>query len=270
MTTVLSGADEKARTGKGARLTVTDVVKTYRRSGGDPFNAVNSVSVTIEPGQFVCIVGPSGCGKSTLLQMVTGLTSPSSGELQLNGKKIAGPSPERGLVFQKDSVFPWMRVIDNVSYGLKVQGVPKDKRLAIAKKYLEEVGLSHVADSWPKELSGGMLKRVAIATTFANAPELLLMDEPFASVDYVTRRKLHRTVLDLWNEHRLTVVFVTHDVDEALTLADRVIVMKHGEIVDDRVIGADRPRSVEDLASVAMVEHKEVLLQHLGIGDGTY
>jgi NitT/TauT family transport system ATP-binding protein len=253
--------------GIGAELKVEDVVKTYRRSGGEPFNALDQVSTTIEPGQFVCIVGPSGCGKSTLLQMVTGLATPTSGALQCDGQPIKGPGPERGLVFQKDSVFPWMRVLDNVAYGLKVRGLAKKERLEIAERYLNEVGLLHVAKAWPKELSGGMLKRVAIATTFANAPKLLLMDEPFASVDYVTRRKLHRTVLDLWAEHRLTVMFVTHDVDEALTLADRIIVMNEGRIVDDRPVEAARPRTVEDLASPAMVEHKETLLGHLGIGD---
>jgi NitT/TauT family transport system ATP-binding protein len=260
-------SDSELGTDAGAELTVDDVVKTYRRSGGEPFNALDHVSMTIKPGEFVCIVGPSGCGKSTLLQIVTGLSAPTSGGMALNAKAIKGPAPERGLVFQKDSVFPWMRVIDNVAYGLKVRGVPKAERLERAERYLAEVGLAHVAKAWPKELSGGMLKRVAIATTFANAPKLLLMDEPFASVDYVTRRKLHRTVLDLWGEHRLTVMFVTHDVDEALTLADRIVVMKNGCIVDDRRIRAERPRTVEDLATTEMVEHKEILLHHLGIGD---
>jgi NitT/TauT family transport system ATP-binding protein len=254
-------------TGIGAELAVEDVVKTYRRSGGQPFNALSHVSTAIQPGQFVCIVGPSGCGKTTLLQMIAGLTQPTSGMLVCDGQPIKGPAPERGLVFQRDSVFPWMRVIDNVAYGLKVRGVAKKERLETAERFLGEVGLSHVAKAWPKELSGGMLKRVAIATTFANAPKLLLMDEPFASVDYVTRQKLHRTVLDLWAEHKLTAVFVTHDVDEALTLADRIIVMKTGEIVDDRMINAERPRTVEDLAAPEMLEHKEILLHHLGIGD---
>jgi len=256
-----------ADTGIGAELVVDDVVKTYRRSGGTPFNALDRVSLRIEPGQFVCVVGPSGCGKSTLLQLVTGLGRPTSGTLTCDGVPIRSPGPERGLVFQRDSVFPWMRVIDNVAYGLKIRGVKKQERLEIAERYLDEVGLLHVARAWPKELSGGMLKRVAIATTFANAPKLLLMDEPFASVDYVTRQKLHRTVLDLWAEHRLTVIFVTHDVDEALTLADRIVVMKDGQIVDDRTVAAERPRTVEDLATPEMVEHKERLLHLLGIGD---
>jgi NitT/TauT family transport system ATP-binding protein len=260
--------DEDKRGGIGAELVVENVVKTYRRSGGEPFNALDHVSMTIQPGQFVCIVGSSGCGKTTLLQLIAGLGTPTGGAIMLNGAPIKGPGPERGLVFQKDSVFPWMRVLDNVAYGLKVRKVPKADRLATAKRFLDEVGLSHVGKAWPKELSGGMLKRVAIATTFANAPQLLLMDEPFASVDYVTRLQLHRCVLDLWGEHRLTAVFVTHDVDEALTLADRIIVMKDGAIIDDRIVHAERPRSVEDLAGPEMVEHKAVLLQHLGISDG--
>lgn len=270
MTVIAPGLqhDEDSRIGIGAELAVENIVKTYRRSGGEPFNALDHVSMTIQPGQFICIVGSSGCGKSTLLQLIAGLGTPTSGAIMLNGTPIDGPGPERGLVFQKDSVFPWMRVLDNVAYGLKVRHVPKAERVEIAMRFLEEVGLAHVAKAWPKELSGGMLKRVAIATTFANAPQLLLMDEPFASVDYVTRLQLHRCVLDLWGEHRLTAVFVTHDVDEALTLADRIIVMKDGAVIDDRMVHADRPRSVEDLAGPEMVHHKEVMLQHLGISDG--
>lgn len=264
--TAVEGTIPAARSGSsGAELRVTSASKVYRRSGGAAHRAVDDLSVTIGAGEFVCIVGPSGCGKSTLLQLMTGLTEPTSGTLELDGKPITGPSPERGLVFQKDSVFPWMRVLDNVTYGLKSQGRSKTERLEIGRRYLAEVGLENVEHSWPKELSGGMLKRVAIATAFSSAPKLLLMDEPFASVDYVTRLQLHRVVLDLWKEHRLTVVFVTHDVDEALTLADRILVLNDGRIVDDRKVAAQRPRSVEDLASAGMIEHKEIMLGHLGL-----
>ncbi|TLQ01053.1 ABC transporter ATP-binding protein [Nesterenkonia salmonea] len=248
----------------GAELVATNVNKVYSRAG-QKFHAVEDVSVTIKPGEFVCIVGPSGCGKSTMMNMATGLLEPTDGELALDGEPIRGPSPDRGLVFQKDSVFPWMKVIDNVTYGLKCRGVPKEERMSIARKFLAEVNLTHVEKSWPKELSGGMLKRVAIATAFSNAPKLLLMDEPFASVDYVTRLQLQKTVLDLWAEHRLTVMFVTHDVDEALTLADRIIVMTNGRVVDDRRVAAERPRRLEALSTPTMLEHKASMLQHLGL-----
>ena len=243
------------------------VARTFRRSSGDIVHAVDNVSLIVPPQQFVCLVGPSGCGKSTLLQMVAGLQPINSGSISLDGVSIQGPSPERGLVFQRDSVFPWMRVIDNAAYGLAARGMNKSERTAIARHYLQLVGLSHVEHSWPRELSGGMLKRVAVATVFANSPKVLLLDEPFGALDYVTRLQLQGVLLNLWSQNTPTVLFVTHDVDEALLLADRIVVMKSGRLVDDRPVRLTRPRTVESLAQPEALEHKEALLQHLGLQD---
>jgi NitT/TauT family transport system ATP-binding protein len=249
-----------------AKVELRNVRQVFRRSGGALVEAVSDVSLTIEAHEFVCVIGPSGCGKTTLLQLVAGLLPATSGQMNVDGVAISGPAPERGLVFQRDSVFPWMRAIDNVAYGLKCRGVDKARRLEIARTYLERVGLSEVENSWPRELSGGMLKRVAVATVFANSPRVLLMDEPFGALDYVTKLQLHQVLLDLWGQHRQTVLFVTHDVDEAMLLADRIIVMKGGRIADDRRIALARPRTVESLALPEAIGHKEVLLRHLGLG----
>ena len=231
----------------------TDVIvagklsRTFRRADRQMVTALDDVSFRIGRGQFVCLVGPSGCGKSTLLKLIAGLMLPSAGTLEVEGRSVVQPDPERGMVFQQDSVFPWMRVIDNVEYGLKCRGVSKAERRASAKLYLKRVGLSHVAKAWPRELSGGMLKRVAVATVFANGANVLLLDEPFGAVDYVTKRNLHDVLLALWSEagssERRTVLFVTHDVDEALILSDRILVMHSGRIVDDLTVDAPRPRT---------------------------
>jgi NitT/TauT family transport system ATP-binding protein len=225
-----------------AEVQLRNVRQYFRRSGGALVEAVSDVSLVIRAHEFVCIIGPSGCGKTTLLQLVAGLIPVSRGQMAVDGVTIAGPSPDRGLVFQRDSV-------------------------EIARKYLEQVGLGHVERSWPRELSGGMLKRVAVATVFANSPRVLLMDEPFGALDYVTKLQLHQLLLNLWGQYRPTVLFVTHDVDEAMLLADRIIVMKEGRVVDDRQITLARPRTVESLALPEAVAHKEVLLRHLGLSE---
>jgi NitT/TauT family transport system ATP-binding protein len=248
---------------------VSRVSQTFRRADGQKVRAVDDVSVQIPEGQFVCLLGPSGCGKTTLLQMVAGLLAPTQGEIRVAGQCVRGPAPERGMVFQKDSVFPWMRVIDNVEFGLKCRGVAKPERQAIARRYLAMVGLAAVERAWPRELSGGMLKRVAIATVFANGAAVLLLDEPFGALDYVTKRQLHDVLLTLWGAGasggRRTVLFVTHDVDEALLLADRILVVHSGRIVDDMAIPAPRPRNSDSLLLPAMVANKHRLLAHLGL-----
>lgn len=250
-----------------AELRLNHVSRSFRRSGGELLQAVDDFSALIPPHEFVCVIGASGCGKSTLLQLIAGLLPASRGQIEVDGVAVQGPSPERGLVFQKDSVFPWMRVIDNAAYGLTCRGISRTERFEIARAYLRHVGLSHVERSWPRELSGGMLKRVAVATVFANSPKVLLLDEPFGSLDYVTKLQLHQVLLALWSENRPTVFFVTHDVDEALLLADRIMVMKAGRLIDDRRVSLSRPRTVESLALPEAVTHKEVLLKHLGLDE---
>jgi len=239
-------------------IELVHVERSFKRADGQTVRAISDVSLAIGEGEFVCMIGSSGCGKSTLLQMITGLL-----------EEIAGPGRERGMVFQKDSVFPWMRVIDNVEYGLKCRGVAPAERHDIARAYLRRVGLSHVENAWPRELSGGMLKRVAIATVFANGGRVLMLDEPFGALDYVTRHQLQDVLLGLWDEAgqtaRRTVLFVTHDVDEALSLADRILVIHAGRLVDDLSVTAARPRNTDSLLLPEMVAIKHTLLAHLGL-----
>jgi len=245
------------------------VSRRYNRRDGSTIHALSDIDVSVREGEFVCIVGPSGCGKSTLLQICAGLDRPTSGSIQMRGVSISSPGPDRGVVFQKDSVFPWMSVLNNVEYGLRCRGVAATERKAAALHYLSRVGLAEVADAWPRELSGGMLKRVAIASVFANGSDVLLLDEPFGALDYVTRHKIHDVLLELWDEvdrAKRTVLFVTHDVDEALTLADRILVMRSGRVIDDLPVDFDRPRTDETLADPSMIAIKRTLLEHLGIG----
>ncbi len=250
-------------------IAASGLSRTFRRADGQAVQAVADVSFEVLRGQFVCLVGPSGCGKTTLLQMIAGLLLPTAGALEVGGAIVTRPSPDRGMVFQKDSVFPWLRVIDNVEYGLVCRGVARAERRRVAEHYLQRVGLAHVARAWPRELSGGMLKRVAVATVFANGAGVLLLDEPFGALDYVTKRQLHDVLLTLWGEtdrgQRRTVMFVTHDVDEAMILADRILVFQSGRIVDDMAITAERPRTTDALLEPAMVTNKHVLLAHLGL-----
>ena len=250
-------------------IAIRDLSRRFRSTDGRTVSAVAEVSLAVPAGQFVCVVGPSGCGKTTLLQLVAGLLQPSSGGIEVAGAKVTQPGPDRGVVFQKDSVFPWMRVLANVEYGLKCRGLPKAERSRIARLYLGMVGLEHWERSWPRELSGGMLKRVAIATVFANGARVLLLDEPFGALDYVTKRQLHDVLLSLWAQtdagQRRTVLFVTHDVDEALLLADRILVMRDGRIIDHLSVTAPRPRDSDSLLLPEMVDRRHVLLAHLGL-----
>ena len=210
----------------------------------DRFRAVDRISFDIKAGQFVCLLGPSGCGKSTLLGALAGHIPVAGGSLSLGGQAIQGPSSERGLVFQQHTLFPWKRVIDNVAFGLKMKGVAKAERQARALELLRLVGLGGFENKYPIQLSGGMQQRVEIARVLINQPQVLLMDEPFAALDAQTRWVMQRLLLDVWAKIGTTVVFVTHDIDEALFLADRVLVMSQrpGRIREDIVIPAARPR----------------------------
>ena len=250
----------------GEEIRVADVWCVFEHTSGKIVEALREVSIDILPGQFVCLVGRSGHGKSTLLRAIAGLTALTDGEIHAGGRKVTGPSAERGMVFQDDTVFPWMRVRDNVEFGLKSQPIGAAERRRIADEWLERVDLVNFADSWPKELSGGMRKRVALATVFATGANTLLMDEPFGSLDYVTRLILHRLLLDLWRSTGHTILFVTHDVEEALILADRILVMSHGRIVDDLIVDLERPRDEEIRAKSDSVQIIKTIGQHLGLG----
>ncbi|SPC20338.1 ABC transporter ATP-binding protein [Cupriavidus taiwanensis] len=215
--------------------------------GDAGFTAVQQLSVDIPAGQFVCILGPSGCGKSTLLGAIAGHLRPAAGEILLDGAPVRGPAPERGLVFQQHSLFPWKRVLDNVGFGLKMQGMPAAERRREAQALLDLVGLGSFAQRYPAQLSGGMQQRVEIARVLINRPRVLLMDEPFGALDAQTRAHMQALLLDVWTQMRTTVVFVTHDIDEALFLADRVLVMSQrpGRILADIAVPFERPRRAE-------------------------
>jgi NitT/TauT family transport system ATP-binding protein len=205
---------------------------------------LKDITLSIEDGEFLAIVGPSGCGKTTLLRMIAGLDFPTDGTITENDVTVDSPSPERGFVFQQYSLFPWRTVIDNVAFGLEVRGMDTDERYSMARKYIEMVGLSSFEDSYPNQLSGGMKQRVAIVRALVNNPNALLMDEPFAALDVLTRHKLQEELVRIWEEEQKTIVFVTHNVDEAVFMADRVVVLSQrpGKIINNINIDLERIR----------------------------
>jgi len=214
-------------------------------TGAKAVTPLRGLDLQVPRGQFLCILGPSGQGKSTLLRCLSGLLGATSGEVLSYGETVTGPSEHRGMVFQQDAIPMWFRVRDNISYGPRMRKVPKEVWEPRVDHFIEAVGLKGRETAWPKQLSGGMRKRVAIGAVFANDPDTLLMDEPFGSLDYFTRANLHKTVLDLWKETGKTIVFVTHDVDEALALADRIVVVSNGTIGADIDLTFPRPRGDE-------------------------
>ena len=206
-------------------LSIRGIAKTYASRTGGPVEALKPIDLEIAAGEFVVIVGPSGCGKSTLLNMLAGFGEPSGGEALVGGVAIRGPDIDRGMVFQSYALFPWLTVVGNVEFGLERKGAHRRQRREIALECLGMVGLRDFADRGINELSGGMKQRVAIARAFATEPSIIFMDEPFGALDALTRRFLQKQLLQIWRDHRKTVVFVTHSVPEAITLADRIAVM---------------------------------------------
>jgi NitT/TauT family transport system ATP-binding protein len=234
----------------GDGLVIRDLSKIYYDVyAGRHVAAVDRVSMQIATGEFVSILGPSGCGKTTLLNMIAGFIPPTHGEILLNGRRIQGPGPDRGVVFQSFALFPWKTVLDNVAFGLKMRGVPREERERIAREYIALVGLADAESRFPHELSGGMQQRVGVARVLANDPELMLMDEPFASVDAQTRMTLQEELTRIWEARQPTILFVTHDVEEAVFLANRVIVLSAGpgRIRETLPIDLPRPRAWHDL-----------------------
>jgi NitT/TauT family transport system ATP-binding protein len=217
--------------------------------------AVNPTSTEIQPGEFVCILGPSGSGKSTLLNAVAGFIPPTSGQVRIDGEPVTEPGPDRGMVFQQHSLFPWKTVLQNIAFGPRVSGRGTGTDERDAQAFLEMIGLSKYADSYPKELSGGMQQRVGIARALANYPSVLLMDEPFGALDSQTRAMMQENLVSIWREFGTTVLFVTHDVDEAVFLADRVLIMSAGpgEIIKEVKVPLPRPRGPETIASSEFV-----------------
>jgi NitT/TauT family transport system ATP-binding protein len=245
-------------------------ISIHLGQGKAAFEAVQAVDFAIEPGEFVCILGPSGCGKSTLLGALAGHITPSHGSLKLDGKTIRDPSPERGMVFQHHTLFPWRNALDNVAFGLKMQGIGKQERGAQALEMLRLVGLEDSAKRWPSQLSGGMQQRVEIARVLINKPRLLLMDEPFGALDAQTRLKMQELLLSIWSRIRTSVVFVTHDIDEALFLADRILVMspRPGKIIEDLTVDFARPRRTELVTTPEFMRLKRHCLELLNHEEG--
>lgn len=207
-----------------SKIRAEHIDKVYK-TGKKSVAAIEDVSIDIQDNDFVCIVGPSGCGKSTLLRMLAGLDFPSAGNIIVNDRKVTGPGPDRGMVFQTYTLFPWMNVEDNIKFGLKIKKLPKGEQQEIADRYLKIIGLEKFAQSYSKELSGGMKQRVAIARALANQPEVLLMDEPFGALDPHTKSMMQLLMREIWVKEHPTVVFITHDIDEAVFLADKIYVM---------------------------------------------
>lgn len=229
-------------------LQLENLSKTYFDPyRGTQFTAVKDVSLRVEEGDFVAVVGPSGCGKSTILNMIAGFVPITSGRILVDGREVKGPGPDRGVVFQSFALFPWKTVAENVTFGPKMRGVGKAERQKIAEEYLALAGLSHAADRYPNELSGGMQQRVGVVRALANNPDVLLMDEPFASVDAQTRMTLQEELTRIWEERRPTVVFITHDVSEAVFLANKVVVLSKGNVLQEVDVPLRRPRSWDGL-----------------------
>ena len=239
------------------KLKIDNVKKIYQTRKGE-MTALNGVNLDIKENEFICVVGPSGCGKSTLLNIIAGLDTPSSGAVYMDDKKIEGTGTERGVVFQQYALFPWMTVLKNVMFGLKLQGKSDAQAKEIAMKYIKAVQLEDFVNHYPKELSGGMKQRVAIARAYAVNPEVLLMDEPFGALDAQTRTQLQTELLKTWENERKTCFFITHDVDEAIILAQRVIIMssRPGRIKEIVDIDIPYPRDQETKMSPRFMELK--------------
>jgi len=234
-----------------ANLRIDDVTLRFAPRGADPVTALEGISLGVREKEFAVIVGPSGCGKSSLLRLVAGLASPSAGSIELDGKKVTRPGKDRGMVFQSYTLFPWLTVRRNVEFGLEVAGIDAASRTRIARTFIAQVGLEAFENSYPKQLSGGMMQRVALARALANDPEILLMDEPFGALDSQTRSLMQELLLNIWQRSQKTVLFITHDIDEAILLGDRVYVMtaRPGRIKEMVAIDIPRPRSVDLLTS---------------------
>ena len=236
------------------QLELRNARRTFGARNGDAIVALDRVDLVVHAGEFVCVIGPSGCGKSTLLNLLAGLDTPSEGEVLAGGEPVRGTDPSRVLIFQDAALFPWLSVQANVEFGLRMRGMPRAERRAIAARLLEMVHLTQFARAYVHELSGGMRQRVAIARALAVDPKVLLLDEPFGALDAMTRSMLHTELQDLWLRTRKTVVFVTHNVREAVVLGDRVLVMspRPGRIVAEHMIDMPRPRRIEDDATMVL------------------
>lgn len=246
---------------EAVKLFIQNVSKSYT-SDGHEVRAIDEITLEIRNKEFATILGPSGCGKSTLLRIVAGLVKPTRGVVRLDGNVIGGPGQDRGMVFQNYTLFPWLTVKENIQFGLEICGMPKATQEQIAREFVEKVGLTGFERSYPKALSGGMKQRVAIARALANNPAVLLLDEPFGALDAQTRALMQELLTNVWEELHQTILFVTHDVEEAIFLSDRVFVMtaRPGRIKAEIPIPLERPRSYELKATETFLRLKKQAL----------
>jgi NitT/TauT family transport system ATP-binding protein len=249
------------------RVVISNLSKSFAKEN-ESITALRDINLEIRDDEFVCFVGPSGCGKTTLLRIIAGLETATTGSVTLDGQEITGPDPKRGMVFQEYSLFPWRTVLDNIAFGLEMKGVPKSERNRIAGEYLDLVGLTQFAGHYPYELSGGMRQRVAIARALANDPDVLLMDEPFGALDAQTRNRMQKELLSIWEKTKKTIVFVTHSVDEAVYLADRIVVLsgRPGTIREVLDLPWPKPR---DRTSTEFADIRRYVLQLINEGEQT-
>jgi ABC-type nitrate/sulfonate/bicarbonate transport system ATPase subunit len=238
-----------------SKITVRNVSRSFPAANGERVDAIQNINFEIEDafspegrdiGEFRVLLGPSGCGKSTLLRLIAGLDQADTGEILVNEQPVRGPAKDRGMVFQKYTSFPWLTVAGNIAYGLKINGVPAEQRTETVTQLIQAIGLSGFENAYPETLSGGMQQRVAIARTLALRPSVILMDEPFGALDAQTRGEMQQLLLKVWDETASTILFVTHDVEEAIYLADRIFIMSAhpGTIVEDVQVPFDRPRDL--------------------------
>lgn len=230
-------------------IEVKDIYKSFKKNKKETFEVLEDINLDIETGKFVCLLGPSGCGKTTLLRLIAGLDKPTSGEIVADDELIKKPSGDRAVIFQQYSLFPWLTVLDNVMFGLNLNNKSKEENLKNAETYLERVGLIEFKNAYPHELSGGMKQRVAIIRSLLNHTPILLMDEPFSALDMQNRHKLQEQLIEVWKRFNNTIVFVTHDVDEAVYLADEIVIMDKnpGKIQEVVEVDLERPRKRESM-----------------------
>jgi NitT/TauT family transport system ATP-binding protein len=253
-----------------AHLEVNDLRIAYTTSDGNGVVAVDGMTMNVKRGEFVCLLGPSGCGKSTTLMAMAGLLKPTSGTVSIAGRPVTGPGPDRAVVFQEFALMPWLTVLDNVCFGMRMRGVPSGERQARARDYIKLVGLTGFENAYPHQLSGGMRQRVGIARALAVQPEIILMDEPFGALDAQTREIMGVELLQIWERDRKTVLFVTHGIDEAIYLADRVVVMaaRPGRIREEITIDIPRPRAHSIHESSKFIELRRYIWELLGQSSG--
>lgn len=262
MAAIVSAGSEK--------VVLRGVGKTYAdKQRGRETRAVTDFSLSIRDGEFVCILGPSGCGKSTVLNMVAGFEAATSGTIEIDGAAVSAPSSERGMVFQRPMLFPWLTIMDNITFGPRMAGVREEVYRPAAQRYVDLMGLAGFEKHYPYELSGGMQQRVALARAWITEPKLILMDEPFGALDAQTRLLMQELLLQVWERLRTTVLFITHDIDEALFLADRVVVMsaRPGRLEEDIAVTLDRPRRYESIIhDPQYIRSKQHILQVIRAG----